>query len=244
MTKQLIKDRTMTTSTPPEPVRGASRDDIALHYDLPTDFWRLWLDPSLTYSAALWDGIGGDPSDTEVLHAAQSAKNRAHLTWAGVGTGTHLLDIGCGWGALLAEAAQRGAVATGLTLSQSQAQNIWDRRLSGVEVLLQDWRDHTPSAPYDAIVSVGAFEHITRPGLTTGERIHAYTDFFARCYDWSEPGTRMSLQTVGLDQRTEKDEGRAAQFCSREIFPASALPRLSEPFPTCCCSLVVGLTTW
>jgi cyclopropane-fatty-acyl-phospholipid synthase len=87
-----------------------------------------------------------------------------------------VLDIGCGWGALLDQITRVHGVrrAVGLTLSEAQAQWIRERDMKGVEVRLEAWQDHAPEGPYDAIVSIGAFEHFARPGMSSAGRTPGY----------------------------------------------------------------------
>jgi len=207
---------------------GASPDAIEFHYDVGREFYALWLDPSLTYSCALWDGITGDESETDVLGAAQQAKLDLHLDQAGIGEGSRVLDVGCGWGSLLAAASRRGASdLTGLTLSRDQLDTVRSRGLPGADIRLEHWQDHRPDRPYDAIVSIGAFEHFAHRGLSTKERIATYGEFFARCHDWLPPNAKLSLQTIAYDDAVD-DEGPVASFFVSDVFPSSMLPRLSD----------------
>jgi cyclopropane-fatty-acyl-phospholipid synthase len=207
---------------------GATKDAIEFHYDVGTDFYALWLDPSLTYSCALWDDIEGDESETPVLAAAQQAKLDHHLDNAGVGERCRVLDVGCGWGSLLAAASARGATdLTGLTLSSDQLGYARSRRLPGAEIRQEHWRDHQPARPYDAIVSIGAFEHFANRGLTPEQKLAAYGDFFRHCHEWLPSGGKLSLQSIAYDDEVD-DEGPVASFFVTDVFPSSALPRLSE----------------
>ncbi|MFE0042981.1 class I SAM-dependent methyltransferase [Streptomyces albireticuli] len=223
-------------SVPPEQRgrAGATAADIQAHYDVGKDFYGLWLDPGLTYSCALWDGITGDPARTDLLLRAQRAKLRYHLAQAGVTADGRLLDIGCGWGSLLRTATEETGVrhAVGLTLSADQHAHVRSLRLPGVDVRIQDWRDHEPDEPYDGIVSIGAFEHFTHLDMPHDERITAYRAFFARCAAWLPPFGRLSLQTIALTDGSDLD-GPVPAFFAREVFPGSALPRLSEITTAC-----------
>jgi cyclopropane-fatty-acyl-phospholipid synthase len=213
---------------------GASPDAIEFHYDVGTDFYAVWLDPSLTYSAALWDGIGGDESETSVLAAAQRAKLLYHLGQAAVTQGGRLLDVGCGWGSLLALAGRELHTdqLTGLTLSRDQLAHVRSLGLPETEVKLEHWRDHRPRQPYDAIVSIGAFEHFAHRGLTAQERIQIYSEFFAACYQWLPARGVLSLQTIAFDDDGESD-GPVGSFYETDVFPSSTLPRLSEIAQSC-----------
>jgi len=115
-------------------------------------------------------------------------------------------------------------VAVGLTLSENQSEWIRSMDLPGVEVRVESWSDHVPAAPYDSIISIGAFEHFARPS-SRPVRVRGYRDFFERCYGWLHPGGWMSLQTIGLGT---VDRGVEGQFVAENIFPESDLPRLGE----------------
>jgi hypothetical protein len=142
--------------------RRGSRKNIQAHYDLGNAFYRLWLDPTMNYSGAWFDGDrSGD------LVAAQWAKTRRALTACGVQPGDRVLEIGCGWGALAESAAREfGATVHGVTLSAEQL--AWGRRrladanLPG-RLEHRDYRD-IDDGPYDAIASIEMFEAVG-PGL-------------------------------------------------------------------------------
>jgi cyclopropane-fatty-acyl-phospholipid synthase len=95
--------------------RRGSRKNIHAHYDLGNDFYRLWLDPTMTYSSALYEGTDGKP-----LEAAQTAKYERILEQIGAKQGDSILEIGCGWGGFAETAARRGMRVTGVTISQQQ----------------------------------------------------------------------------------------------------------------------------
>ncbi|MEV7729173.1 cyclopropane-fatty-acyl-phospholipid synthase family protein [Streptomyces sp. NPDC087917] len=213
---------------------GASAKDIEYHYDVGNDFYGLWLDDTLSYSAALWEGIGADVPPAVALAQAQRAKLRHHLDQAALPPGGRLLDVGCGWGALLTLATEERGVreATGLTLSRAQLAHIVALDLPGVQARLEDWRSHVPESRYDAIVSIEAFEAFASPGLTTTERVQAYTEFFSACHSWLVPGGALSLQTIAFDAGVDAD-GPVGAFFAGDVFPASALPRLTEITAAC-----------
>jgi cyclopropane-fatty-acyl-phospholipid synthase len=201
---------------------GAGRAAIEHHYDVSREFYRLWLDRRMVYSCALWpDGPDDD------LESAQEAKLDWHVAAARARGAARVLDVGCGWGAMLAHlTGERGVGhATGLTLSADQADAVVvsDR----VEVRLEDWRDHRPAAGYDAIISIGAFEHFASTELSRGERRAVYAAFFDRCARWLAPGGRLSLQTIAYED-FDPDAGAVSSFFTDEIFPDSALPTLSD----------------
>ncbi|MHB1536554.1 MAG: SAM-dependent methyltransferase, partial [Acidimicrobiales bacterium] len=207
--------------TLPDP--GASREAIEHHYDVGSDFYAQWLDPLLVYSCAFWAGAPDDD-----LAAAQLAKLDWHAAAAQCRGAVRVLDVGCGWGAMLGHLRERWGVSrvTGLTLSSDQAAYIAEHQ-PGADVRLEDWRDHNPDGPYDAIVSIGAFEHFARPELSQDERRDVYRSFFERCAGWLPAGGRLSLQTIGYED-FDPASGTVSSFFTGEVFPESTLPLLSD----------------
>ncbi|MGH8736080.1 MAG: class I SAM-dependent methyltransferase [Burkholderiales bacterium] len=203
---------------------GGSADAIRYHYDVGRAFYQLWLDEGMTYSCALWRE--DDPAQDN-LHAAQLRKVQFHLELARANRATRLLDIGCGWGELLRAAAAlpRLQAIVGLTLSEDQAAYVKELKLPKVEVRLESWVDHRPVDRYDAITSIGAFEHFAKPDDSVERKIAVYRDFFQRCRDWLAPSGRMSLQTIAYGSMKRED---ASAFINDEIFPAADLPRLDD----------------
>jgi cyclopropane-fatty-acyl-phospholipid synthase len=199
---------------------GASQDAIAHHYDVGNDFYGLWLDPTMTYSCALWD-------DARDLETAQLAKLDYHITEARAKGSERVLDIGCGWGPTLNRLVTTHGVrhAVGLTLSKEQAAHVRARAWPGVDVQIASWAEHVPTAPYDAIVSIGAFEHFARREQSPADKLRGYRTFFRRCHDWLKPGGFMSLQTISYENSRSED---FSEFFAKEIFPESDLPRLSD----------------
>jgi cyclopropane-fatty-acyl-phospholipid synthase len=207
---------------------GASQGAIKHHYDVGNEFWRLWLDPTMSYSCALWeDGHARDDGDT--LERAQLRKLDHLLDGVRMGEGTRLLDVGCGWGGMLRRAIERGArEVVGLTLSEAQHEFVSsaDPRLS---VELTGWSDYRPVEPFDAIVSVGAFEHFAKLGLTREEKVESYRHFFHRCHEWLRPGGWMSLQTIAKGDVALDGQGlRDFSFIVKKVFPESDLPHPAD----------------
>ena len=215
-----IPGRRATTANP-----GASKAAISFHYDLGNEFFRLFLDRDCCYSCAMYD------KEPDSLEAAQQRKLEYHIQQACADGAARVLDIGCGWGALQKKMVQEHQVkvAVGLTLSENQAEWIRSIGLPGVEVRVESWSDHVPDAPYNSIISIGAFEHFARP-CSRPERVRGYRDFFERCYGWLNPGGWMSLQSIGLGAA---DRGVEGQFVAENIFPESDLPRLGEIADAC-----------
>jgi cyclopropane-fatty-acyl-phospholipid synthase len=200
---------------------GASAEAIQYHYDVAEDFYRLWLDETMTYSSALWEGEG------DTLEAAQLRKLDYHIEQARACGVRRVLDIGCGWGALLHRLAATHGVeqAVGLTLSASQSAHIQRKGWPGVEVRQESWWLHRPAAYYDAIVSIGAFEHFARLDQGAGDKAEGYRAFFEHCHEWLEPGGWLSLQTMSYENSERED---FSDYFKNEIFPESDLPHLAE----------------
>ena len=197
---------------------GASAEAIQAHYDTGNAFYGCWLDPTLTYSCALWDGA-------ETLEEAQIDKLDYHVEQAQAAGAARVLDVGCGWGSLLERltASHGVAQAVGLSLSEAQLKYIEAQNLTDVDARLESWTEHVAEQPYDAIISIGAIEHFVRPETSNEDRIGIYRHFFERCRELLRPGGRMSLQTMAYG-----GIGRFQASALASIFPESDLPRLAE----------------
>ena len=198
--------------------RSGSRRNIHAHYDLGNAFYRLWLDDSLSYSGAWFDGcMDGD------LEAAQRAKIARALRQSGIGTGQRLLEIGCGWGALAETAARDfGACVTGITLSAEQLAHSSTRMQSAglagrVELRLQDYRD-IPDGPYDALVSIEMFEAVGRPFWPT---------FFQTVSQQLKPGGRACIQTITIRDDLFERYASGTDFIQQYVFPGGLLPSVA-----------------
>lgn len=196
--------------------RHGSRRNIHAHYDLGNAFYRLWLDPTMNYSSAWFEG---DRSKDMV--AAQHAKVRRALRQCGLQPGERLLEIGCGWGAL-AEAATRefGAHVTGVTLSSEQL--AWARdRVAGLapapDLRLQDYRD-IADGPYDAIASIEMFEAVGR---------EYWPGFFATLQRQLKPGGRACIQSITIRDDLFERYLKSTDFIQQYIFPGGLLPSRS-----------------
>ena len=194
-----------------------SRRNIAAHYDLGNDFYETWLDPSLTYSSAIF----AEPiDDAEPHEVAQDRKLRAILDRTGAQAGDTILEIGCGWGSFAEMAARAGIGLHALTLSVEQKRQVDDRiaaaGLDGVRVALTDYRDVTGT--YDAVASIEMVEAVGE------EYWPVYLDAIARAL---KPGGRAALQYISIDDAIFDSYSRSVDFIQRYVFPGGML--LSEP---------------
>src|SRR5271166_1860271 len=205
---------------------GASAQAIQFHYDTGNDFFRLWLDETMTYSCAMWE-----PGDS--LANAQRRKIDYHVGEAKAGGKARVLEVGSGWGGVLRRLVEAHNVscAVGLTLSRAQADWTLAHCLPGIQVRLENWVDHTPSTPYDTIISIGAFEHFARLDSTNEERLVSYSHFFQRSAGWLRKGGRLALQTFAYGDHADREatrKQRATRFLANDIFPETDPPCLTE----------------
>lgn len=201
------------------PVSSSPRQAIAKaqhHYDVGDDFYRLWLDESLTYSCAFFR------HEDDSLERAQQQKLELICRKLRLQPGHTLLDIGCGWGSLLFKAVGEFGVrhALGITASANQALYIKQKAArrgisTRVTVMHGDWRQlkQRPDT-FDRIVSVGFFEHVGRP---------RYRQFFRLHHHLLAPTGRALLHTIGHLTPTVPDA-----FITKYIFPGGSLPTLQE----------------
>lgn len=208
---------------PPKPEAGASIEAIEHHYGTGNEYFALWLGKAMAYSCALWD----DDDAHQSLDDAQLAKIIHHCDESMSRGKQRVLDIGCGWGGVMKHLVNHYDVqhVVGLTLSQSQVDWIQQENDPRIDVRLESWKDHVPTAPYDAIISIGAFEHFAKLGLSTAEKIEVYRTFFRQCHTWLASRGWMSLQTVAYGNALTEDFD---QFISSEIFRETDTPKLFE----------------
>ena len=187
----------------------------------------------MVYSCALWDHGDGAGDDTAGLATAQRRKLDHFASRVGARDG-HVLDVGCGWGALLDRSVRqhgaRGGV--GLTLSPAQQAFAAARQVPGVEFRLESWTDHDPAQGYDAITCIEATEHFATDALDADEKVEVYRAFFERCASWLPPGGRVGLQLICLDnvghRGSRAGRGPASELIRTQIFPESMPASLSE----------------
>jgi len=192
--------------------RGSARN-IGLHYDLGNDFYRLWLDSSMTYSSARFNGdLAGD------LKIAQQAKYRQTISFSGAEAGDSVLEIGCGWGGLAEHAATRGIRVQGVTVSREQLVHARERLskaglASMVELELRDYRDI--DGQYDHIVSIEMLEAV-------GERY--WQTYFQKLNALLTPGGSAAIQTIVIDDAHFEQYRSGTDFIQQYIFPGGMLP--------------------
>ena len=194
--------------------RRGSRRNISAHYDLGNGFYALWLDETMNYSSAWFDG-----DRTKPLAQAQTAKLRRAIAATGVQPGQRLLEIGCGWGAVAESAASDGIAVVGLTLSTEQLAWAQARLVhAGVarhaDLRLQDYRD-VPDGPFDAIVSIEMFEAVGRE----------YWDaYFQTLHRQLKRGGKACVQVIVIRDDLFERYASSADFIQRYVFPGGMLP--------------------
>ncbi|MGK0187397.1 MAG: cyclopropane-fatty-acyl-phospholipid synthase [Verrucomicrobiales bacterium] len=192
--------------------KETSRRNIEEHYDLGNAFYKLWLDPSMTYSAARYS------SADQSLEDAQKAKYDALCEKLQLKAGDHVLEIGCGWGGFSCHAVQHyGCRVTAVTISQAQfneaRRRVEDAGLSDrIEIRLQDYRDIT--GQFDKIASIEMLEAV-------GHKYH--TTWAAKCHEVLKPDGLLAVQMITVPDRDYADLKRGTDFIQKHIFPGSLL---------------------
>lgn len=197
--------------------RRGSRRNILAHYDLGNDFYKLWLDGSMSYSAALFEG-----NLDRSLSEAQSAKYDRMLDQLEIKPGQRLLEIGCGWGELAIRAARRGLHVTGITLSDAQLAWATERvqregLADRIDLSICDYRD--VQGQFDHIISIEMFEAV---GL------RHWPGYFSVVRDRLKPGGRAVIQTIDIADEHFEAYVRGTDFIQQFIFPGGMLPSPSK----------------
>ncbi|MEP3047366.1 MAG: cyclopropane-fatty-acyl-phospholipid synthase family protein [Roseibium sp.] len=192
--------------------RGSKRN-ISAHYDLGNAFYKEWLDPSMTYSAAIYS------NETNNLEQAQAEKYASLVRQTGIEPGHSVLEIGCGWGGFAEHVAKNvGANVRALTISQEQYDYARERIFKAglnekVDVVFQDYRDE--QGVYDRIASIEMFEAV-------GEKY--WPTYFEKVSSCLKPGGRAGLQIITIQDKMFEDYRSGTDFIQRHIFPGGMLP--------------------
>ena len=198
----------------PNTIRGSDRN-IREHYDLSNEFFTTFLDPTMTYSCALFNQPG------EPLEQAQRNKLRTIIDKAGISAEHHVLEIGCGWGSFAIEAVrQTGCRVTGITISREQLEFAQQRVAAAglqdrIEISLCDYR-HI-AGRYDKIVSIEMLEAVGHAGLGP---------FFKACHDALLPGGSAVIQVITIPDRKYNAYRYSSDWIRKHIFPGGHLPSM------------------
>ena len=199
--------------------KANSRKNIHAHYDLGNAFYELWLDGTMNYSSALFEG-----DFSRSMQAAQNAKVRRALQATDVTAGSRVLEIGCGWGALAEMATlEMGAHVTGVTLSTEQlafanARMKWNGKAEQADLRLQDYRD-IDDGPYDAVCSIEMIEAVGQEYWPT---------YFQTVSKMLKPGGKACIQSIVIDDALFDRYVKSTDFIQQYIFPGGCLPSPSE----------------
>ncbi|WP_288841484.1 cyclopropane-fatty-acyl-phospholipid synthase family protein [uncultured Deefgea sp.] len=193
--------------------REGSRRNIHAHYDIGNDFYQRWLDPSWTYSSAIFHG-----DYAQSLHSAQTAKYQRIIDVLGLRAGSRVLEIGCGWGGFAEHAARLGIQVHGVTISPAQLAIAQARiaqqdlaELAQLEIC--DYRDL--QGEYDAIVSIEMFEAV-------GERF--WPEYFKTVAARLKSGGKALIQTITIAESAFERYRSSTDFIQQYIFPGGMLP--------------------
>lgn len=199
--------------------KANSRKNIHAHYDLGNAFYELWLDDTMNYSSALFEG-----DFSLSMQEAQRAKVRRALQATDVAQGSRVLEIGCGWGALAEMATvDRGAHVTGVTLSTEQlafakARMKWNGKEDQADLRLQDYRD-IDDGPYDAVCAIEMVEAVGQEFWPT---------YFQTVSKLLKPGGKACIQSIVIDDALFDRYVKSTDFIQQYIFPGGCLPSPSE----------------
>jgi cyclopropane-fatty-acyl-phospholipid synthase len=191
--------------------KDGSKDNIAAHYDLGNAFYKLWLDDSMTYSSAVFDGKANS------MEAAQRLKYARVMEAAEVKKGSRVLEIGCGWGGFAEEAAKAGASVRGITLSKEQlayAQQRLDNAglKDKTELVFEDYRD--TKGMFDAIASIEMIEAVGEPHWPT---------YFKTLFQRLKPGGAAAVQGITIHESNYEAYRDGVDFIQRYVFPGGML---------------------
>lgn len=193
--------------------KKGSKKNIQAHYDLGNDFYKIWLDNTMTYSSALYSG-----KYDIALEEAQKNKYERILDKLGAKKGDHILEIGCGWGGFAETAAKQGIKVTGLTLSEEQTKFATERMKKAgfedlVEIKILDYRD--AKGTFDHIVSIEMFEAV-------GEKY--WPLYFGAVKSLLKPNGKALIQTITIDNEIFEEYKKRSDFIQQYTFPGGVLP--------------------
>ena len=190
--------------------RSGSKRNIYAHYDIGNSFYKLWLDPTMTYSSALYK----DQSIS--LEEAQESKYQQILDQIALKDGDHILEVGCGWGGFMEYAAKRGIRVTGITISKEQYDYAVKRLKHYGDlctIKLQDYRDIQGS--YDHVVSIEMFEALGQAYWRT---------YFKKISSVLRTGGHAVIQSITINNNDFKNYSKGSDFIQQFIFPGGMLP--------------------
>jgi cyclopropane-fatty-acyl-phospholipid synthase len=205
----------------------ATQEDIEHHYDVDNDFFTLFLDERYrAYSCGVW-------KNAQTLEQAQTDKLSRLSRFAHVKAGQHVIDVGCGWGGLMQYIHQNyaGVTTHGLTLSTQQAQYVKAMNMPDTSVELCTWQNYKVTGrQFDAIISIGAFEHFaTYEEHSKDQQRDIYRQFFDWCLEISTTEAYLGLQTIVINRAPRSlSEVRDTRYILDKVFPGSALPNISD----------------
>ncbi|MFM9835486.1 MAG: class I SAM-dependent methyltransferase [Methylophilaceae bacterium] len=205
----------------------ATQDDIQAHYDLDNDFFALFLDQEYrVYSCGVWQTATS-------LEDAQKDKLERLSKFAHLADGQKVLDVGCGWGGLMLYITDQfpKTMVHGLTLSAAQHAHIQSAPKARISVELRAWQDFSaPENKFDAIISIGAFEHFASvEDHTANVHRKVYSDFFNWCRTVTTNEACVGLQTIVINRAPINiGEVRDSRYLLEKVFPGSALPSVSD----------------
>jgi cyclopropane-fatty-acyl-phospholipid synthase len=205
---------------------GSDQRQVEVSYDVSNEFFRLWLDEAMFYTSAVFEREG------QTLEEAQRNKMRILCDFAGIDAKSHVLDIGCGWGAAMeyVKREKHAEKVDGITLSRAQMDEINRRGVPGLSAIVQDYRTYEPKEKYSALISICMIDHLCSPEeARKGKAIDIYREYFKKAWEITTPGAKFGFQAI-LRNRVPRDKKDLAElhWVTHEIFPGGLNPRLEE----------------